>query len=88
MPPPPHPLPFDHGKWRVAEEPLGTDRTGPWHLGYCVECRLPTWTHSAKSVERDEVLCETCHYMLVTEMAEQRVQKENRTPPKFDPFSV
>lgn len=87
-PPPPHPLPFDHGKFRVSEERPGVDRAQPWLAGRCGECREITWSHSARDVERQEILCESCYYFAVTGMAEQRVNNENRIRviPRFDPF--
>ena len=86
--PPDYPLPFDHGKYRVAEEPIGTDMRAPWVLGYCLECKSPTWTHNARMVEKNEVLCETDAFMLLTELAEKRVQQENRPAQRrpIDPF--
>ena len=86
QPPPPHPLPYDHGKWRVCEEAIGTDLNQPWQLSYCLECRLPTFTHNARSVERHEVVCESCYYQLMNELADNRVAKENRTRTPHDPF--
>lgn len=80
--PPPHPLPFDHGKYRIAEEPIGTNPFQPWQLFYCVECREPAWR---KNLKAD--LCESCSYMLVEALTEDRVKKENRTlRGTYDPF--
>ena len=76
--PPDYPLPYDHGKYRVAEEPVGTNLHTPWVLGYCLECKSPTWGHNARMVEKNEVLCETDAYMLLTELTDKRVQQQNR----------
>lgn len=84
--PPPHPLPFDHGKYRVAEEQIGTDLTKAWVLDYCIECKEPTWTHNAVFAGKHESLCETCAYLLVSDYAEQRVKAENRRPPYINIF--
>ena len=86
--PPPHPAPVDRGKWRIADEPPGTDLTQPWVLGTCEECKDPTWAHSAKAVANRELLCETCSYNLVSELADLRVAAESRRAPRIiDPFS-
>ena len=85
--PPPHPLPYDHGRFRTAEEQPGTDLTQPWRLTHCLECREPTWSHDNTSKTKDEKLCESCAYLLVTELSKTRVSKENRTQRgTYDPF--
>lgn len=85
MGPPPHPLPFDHGKYRIAEEPPGTDLTLPWQETFCVECRERTWTHNQRSVERQEAICESCYYMMVSdhydELAKRQRGWNNNQPP-------
>jgi len=86
--PPDYPLPFDHGKYRVAEEPVGTDMRAPWVLGYCLECKGPTWGHNAQMVKKNEVLCESCGYNLLSELTDKRVQQQNRPVQRrpYDPF--
>src|SRR5579872_343491 len=84
--PPPHPEPFDHGVFRIAEESPGTDLNEPWRLGICEECKEPTWSHNRRAVERREVLCETCAYMLLSNLTETRVKTENRPRPPINPF--
>jgi len=85
--PPSHPLPFDHGKFRVAEEPPGTDPALPWQLGYCVECREATWAKNPRSVERGEVICESDYYNLVSENYERIAAQRKRIAYRVvDPF--
>ena len=82
--PPPHPEPFDHTKFRVAEELPGTDRTVPWRLDYCRECKYPVWTHSAA----DDHMCEECYFSLLQKLTDDRVQQENRAARSSrDPFA-
>lgn len=78
QPPPPYPAPYDHGHYRVAEEQPGTDPHQPWRLTFCLECREPTWTHNHNPKTQDEMLCETCAYMLLSEMSETRVKVQNQ----------
>ena len=88
QPPPPHPASYDHGRFRVAEEPPGTDLYQAWELDYCLECRLPVFTHNAKVAAKHESLCESCAYLLLTELTETRVAKENRIQRgNYDPFN-
>ena len=84
--PPPHPLPFDHGKWRIAEERPGVDLNHPWLRGVCEECKEVTFSHDPRGVQNRELLCETCAYMILTELSEMRVQKENRRPAAVNIF--
>lgn len=84
--PPPYPLPFDHGKYRVAEEPLGTDPMWPWVLDYCLECKEPTWTHNARVAGRHESLCETCAYLMLAQHHEERVKAETRHQGTVNPW--
>jgi hypothetical protein len=85
--PPPHPEPFDHGVWRVAEEPPGTDRLQPWVLDYCLYCSGPTWTHNARVAERHETVCEGCAFLMLEELTGDRVKRETRQARVInDPF--
>lgn len=87
-PPPPHPEPYDHGVFRIAEEPLGTDLTQPWVLDYCLECREAVWTHSAVMAAKHESLCESCAYQLLSELTDRRVKMETRQAMKLhNPFA-
>lgn len=80
--PPPHPLPYDHGKYRIAEEPLGTDPFLPWEEFRCLECHEAGWRKNPKAD-----LCEACSYQLFVEISEKRVVQENRTRTPYDPFA-
>lgn len=84
--PPQHPLPFDHGKYRVADEQPGTDRTQPWVLDYCIYCKEPTWTHNVAAAGRYITTCEACATLMVLEYHEKRVEAENRRPPYVNIF--
>jgi hypothetical protein len=88
VPPPLYPLPFDHGKFRVAEEQPGTDLSQPWRLTRCLECREAVWSHNHDPKLMDQMLCESCAWTLVSGMADDRVANENRhrAIPPFNPF--
>jgi len=88
VPPPLHPLPFDHGKFRIAEEQPGTDLSQPWRATRCLACREITWTHCHNPKLQDQMLCESCAYSLVSGMADDRVKNENRMRaiPPYNPF--
>lgn len=81
QPPPPHPGAFDHGIYRIAEEPIGANLYAPWELFHCVECRSATWRHDPRAD-----MCETCAFMLLTELSETRVKYQNRTRTPYNPF--
>lgn len=86
--PPPHPEAFDHDLFRVAEEQPGVDPYQPWVLDFCLECHMPTWTHDHMRAERHEILCETCSYMLISELSETRAKRQNTPTVKYhDPFA-
>jgi len=80
--PPVHPLPFDHGKFRIAEEPPGANLYAPWEEFRCVECRESTWRHDSRAD-----LCESCAYLLFSELSEKRISNESRVRPPHDPFA-
>ena len=84
--PPPHPHPFDHGAFRIAEEPPGTDMYAPWVQDVCIECRGMLWTHNAKVAEKHESICETCAYLMFSDLADLRVKNESRVKPFNNPF--
>ena len=84
--PPPHPQPYDHGKFRIAEEPPGTDMYAPWVQDVCIECRGMLWTHNAKVAEKHESVCETCAYLMFSDLADLRVKNESRAKPFNNPF--
>lgn len=86
--PPPYPGVVNRGKFRIAEEPGGTDLTAPWVLDWCVMCREPTWTHNHVVAAKNETLCEDCAWRMVDEFADMRVAAENRRRTMtYDPFS-
>lgn len=77
-PPPPHPQPFDRHRFRIAEERPVVDRHQPWGLGYCRECRYPTWTHEQEQRYLDDIICEDCHFLVIEQIAELRVKAQNQ----------
>lgn len=86
--PPPHPEAFDHNVYRVAEEQPGVDSYQPWVLDFCLECHMPTWTHDHMRAEKHEILCETCSYMLISELSETKAKRQNTPTVKYhDPFA-
>ena len=85
--PPPHPEPFDHNLYRVAEDPPGTDMYQPWIAAFCIHCLMPLWTHSALMAEKNECLCEECSWLLISEISETRAKRQNVPVQRYhDPF--
>lgn len=87
--PPPHPQGFDHYRFRAsADDQPGIDPYQPWVRDFCIECKLPTWTHDAVRAAKHEILCEDCSYMLLSALAETRAKRQNLSVPRYhDPFT-
>lgn len=72
--PPPHPASVDRGRYRIAEEPPGTDLHAPWVLDRCLECREKVYTHNRAVAEKHETICEDCYYRMVSDYWERQTQ--------------
>lgn len=86
--PPPHPAPYDHSRFRIAEEMAGTDLHQLWRLTYCLECREATWTHNHNPRTKDQMLCESCAYLMLESYTTDRIKHENqrKSLTNYDPF--
>ena len=87
--PPPHPAPVDRGKYRIAEEPPGTDLTQPWLPTRCLECRDAIWARNERTVTKGEAICESCFYMMVSEHYDKLAEVRQQWRMTWrDPFAV
>ena len=87
--PPPHPSSVDRGRFRIAEEPPGTDLHQPWALDRCLECREKVYTHNHAVAEKHETICEDCYYRMVSDYWERQTQQRRQmTVRVINPFEV
>ena len=79
---PPQTGPIDRFKWRLAEEPPGTDLTAPWESVRCIECQEIMFRRNPKAD-----MCEFCTYMMYETLSEGRVKQDAViTRTYHDPF--
>lgn len=85
--PPPHPASVDRGRFRIAEEPPGTDLHASWVSDRCLECREAVWTHNHAVAEKHETICEDCYYRMVSDYWERQTQQRRQmTVRVINPF--
>lgn len=85
--PPPHPLPIDRRRWRLAEDRPVTPVTNPWIKTYCNQCRQLMWTRDPKSTYEEGGFCEECAYIMREDLREtgNRRAAQMATKP-YNPF--